>query len=91
MSRPLNREEWLAACADLAKVYEQAWEEADKQMTHEDDIMIREAARAICYDQASKSDRPQITLYMSGAWDDTVWMRLVEAGIRKGIDIGRSL
>jgi hypothetical protein len=60
-------------------------------MTHEDDIMIREAARAICYDQASKSDKPEITLYMSGAWDDTVWMRLVEAGIRKGIEIGRSL
>lgn len=60
-------------------------------MTNEDDMMIREAARAICYDQASKSDSLVITLYMSGAWDHTIWMRLVEQGIRKGIEIGRSL
>jgi len=60
-------------------------------MTNEDDTLIREAARAICYAQASQSDSAQITLYMSGAWDHTIWMRLVEAGIRKGIDIGRSL
>ena len=26
----LNREEWLATCADLAKTYEHGWEEADK-------------------------------------------------------------
>lgn len=60
-------------------------------MTHEDDTLIREATRAICYGQASKSDKPQITLYMSGAWDETIWMRLVEQGIRKGIEIGRML
>ena len=59
-------------------------------MTNEDDTLIREAARAICSDQR-KRDKPQISLYMSGAWDDTIWMRLVEAGIRKGIEIGRSL
>ena len=33
MSGALNRKEWLAACGDLAKTYEQAWEEADRQMT----------------------------------------------------------
>ena len=60
-------------------------------MTNEDDMIIREAARAICYDQAAKSDKPEITLYMSGAWDDTIWMRLVEQGVRKGIEIGRSM
>jgi hypothetical protein len=60
-------------------------------MTNEDDMIIRQAARAICYDQASQSDSLEITLYMSGAWDDTIWMRLVEQGIRKGIEIGRSL
>jgi hypothetical protein len=30
MSRPLNKEERLAAYADLAKTYEHGWEEADK-------------------------------------------------------------
>lgn len=60
-------------------------------MTHEDDTLIREAARVICSNQAAKSDTPELSLYMSGAWDDTIWMRLVEAGIRKGIEIGRSL
>lgn len=29
-AKPLNREEWLAACGNLAKVYEEGWEEADK-------------------------------------------------------------
>lgn len=60
-------------------------------MTNDEDMVIREAARAICSNQAAKSDTPEISLYMSGAWDDTVWMRLVEEGIRKGIEIGRSL
>ena len=60
-------------------------------MTHEDDMTIREAARAICSNQAAKSDRPATCYYMSGQWDHTVWMRLVEQGIRKGIEIGRSL
>ena len=55
------------------------------------DEEITKAARAICYNEASKSDTPEITLYMSGAWDHTIWMRLVEQGIRKGIEIGRSL
>jgi hypothetical protein len=60
-------------------------------MMHEDDMTIREAARVICSNQAAKSDTPELSLYMSGAWDDTIWMRLVEQGIRKGIEIGRSL
>ena len=60
-------------------------------MTNDEDMMIRKAARSICSNQAAKSDTPEMSLYMSGAWDDTVWMRLVEAGIRKGIEIGRSL
>ena len=54
----------------------------EEQITH--------AARAICYGQASKSDKPQITLYMSGAWDETIWMQLVEQGIRKGMEIERT-
>jgi hypothetical protein len=60
-------------------------------MTNDDDMMIRNAARSICAAQAAKSDTPERTLYRSGAWDHTVWMRLVERGIRKGIEIGRSL
>jgi hypothetical protein len=60
-------------------------------MTNDDDMIIREAARAICSNQAAKSDTPEMSLYMSGAWDHTFWMRLVEQGIRKGIEIGRSL
>lgn len=60
-------------------------------MTNDDDMIIREAARVICSNQAAKSDTPEMSLYMSGQWDHTVWMRLVEQGIRKGIEIGRSL
>ena len=53
-------------------------------MTNE---QITQAARAICAAQASKSDTPEMSLYMSGAWDETIWMRLVEEGIRKGIEL----
>ena len=60
-------------------------------MTNDDDMIIRKAARAICAQQAFKGDGNDHVHYMSGAWDDTVWMRLVEQGIRKGIEIGRSL
>ena len=48
---------------------------------------ITQAARAICAEQAAKSDTPEMSLYMSGNWDHTVWMRLVEEGIRKGIEL----
>jgi len=39
MSGALNKEEWLAACGDLAKTYEQAWEDANKQMTDQNGYM----------------------------------------------------
>jgi len=58
-------------------------------MTNDDDMIITHAARAICSNQAAKSDTPEMSLYMSGAWDHTVWMRLVIEGIQKGIEIGR--
>lgn len=60
-------------------------------MTNEDDMTIREAAREICAAQAKKSDFEDYKLYLSGVFDDYAWMRLVEQGIRKGIEIGRSL
>ena len=50
------------------------------------DEQITKAAREICSNQAAKSDTPEMSLYMSGAWDHTIWMRLVEQGIRKGIE-----
>jgi hypothetical protein len=51
------------------------------------DEQITKAAREICSNQAAKSDTPEMSLYMSGQWDHTIWMRLVEQGIRKGIEI----
>ena len=39
MSGALNKKEWLAACGDLAKTYEQAWVEANKQMTDQNGYM----------------------------------------------------
>ena len=61
-------------------------------MTNDDDMIIREAAREICAAQEAKSDSGgALGMYLSGQWDHTVWMRLVERGIRKGIEIGRSL
>ena len=53
-------------------------------MTNE---QITQAARAICACQAEKQDNGDSQLYLSGGWDHTVWMRLVEEGIRKGIDM----
>jgi len=55
----------------------------DEEITH--------AARNICAAQAEKQDNDDWRAYLSGEWDHTVWMRLVEQGIRKGIEIGRSL
>ena len=60
-------------------------------MTNDDDMIIRKAAREICAAQAEKNDSVNANLYLSGVWDHTVWMRLIEQGIRKGIEIGRSL
>jgi len=60
-------------------------------MTNEDDMLIIKAAREICAEQAYMSDNHDWADYLTGAWDHTVWMRLVERGIRKGIEIGRML
>ena len=60
-------------------------------MTNEDDMLITHAARAICVEQSSKQDNGDWQIYASGGWDHTIWMRLVEQGIRKGIEIGRLL
>jgi hypothetical protein len=60
-------------------------------MTNEDDMIIREAARAICALQAWKHDSLASQNYLSGKYDQTIWMRLVEQGIRRGIEIGRAL
>jgi hypothetical protein len=51
----------------------------DEQITH--------AARAICVEQSSKQDNGDSQIYASGGWDHTIWMRLVEKGIRRGLEI----
>ena len=53
-------------------------------MTNE---QITQAARAICAAQADKQDNGDSQLYLSGGWDHTVWVRLVEQGIRTGIEL----
>jgi hypothetical protein len=60
-------------------------------MTHEEDTLIRKAARSICAEQAKKQDNDDWAKYLLGDWDHTLWVRLTEQGIRKGIEIGRSL
>jgi hypothetical protein len=60
-------------------------------MTNDDDMMIRKAARSICAEQAEKQDNDDWLKYIRGDWDHTVWVRLTEQGIRKGIQIGRAL
>jgi hypothetical protein len=50
------------------------------------DEEITQAARQICAEQAQKEDNSDGQLYLSGGWDHTIWMRLVEQGIRKGIE-----
>ena len=60
-------------------------------MTNDDDMTIRKAAREICAAQAFKSDKKDAARYLSGDWDHTGFVGLVEQGIRKGIEIGRSL
>jgi hypothetical protein len=54
----------------------------DEQITH--------TARAICVEQSSKQDNGDWQIYASGGWDHTVWMRLVEKGIRKGMETERA-
>ena len=50
----------------------------DEQITH--------AARSICAYQGAKQDNDDYENYVSGKWDHTIWMRLVEQGIRKGME-----
>jgi hypothetical protein len=55
-----------------------------KQMTDEE---IRQAAREICSLQAQKDVNSDASdYYLNGNYDHTIWMRLVEQGIRKGIE-----
>lgn len=54
------------------------------------DEQITKAARAICVEQSSKQDNGDWQIYASGGWDHTIWMRLVEEGIRKGMEIERT-
>ena len=57
----------------------------------DDDMIIRKAARRICAEQAEKQDYDDNGKYLSGEWDHTSWVRIAEEGIRRGIQIGRSL
>jgi hypothetical protein len=50
------------------------------------DEEITKAAREICAAQAGKKDSPESYNYLVGNYDHTIWMRLVEQGIRKGIE-----
>jgi hypothetical protein len=59
-------------------------------MANDNDMEVREAARRICVEQASKQDNDEWVHFASGARDSTVWMRLVEQGIRAGLQIARS-
>lgn len=56
-------------------------------MTNE---QITHAARAICAAQADKQDNGDSQIYLSGGWDHIVLMRLVEEGIRKGMEAERA-
>jgi hypothetical protein len=53
------------------------------------DEQITLAAREICAAQADKQDNSDSTRYLSGQYDRTVWMRLVEQGIRKGMKMDK--
>lgn len=55
-------------------------------MTNE---QITHAARTICSTQAERQTNDDSQRYLVGDLDRTVWMRLVEDGIRKGMEIER--
>ena len=59
-------------------------------MTNDDDMIIRKAAREICAGRYGVSTLYK-ELYLDGTFDGAEHMRLVEQGIRKGIEIGRSM
>jgi hypothetical protein len=50
------------------------------------DEEITKAAREICTAQAEKQDNADWPRYMSGDFDNTIWMRLVARGIRRGLE-----
>jgi len=54
------------------------------------DEQITKDARAICAAQADKQNNSDGQIYLSGGGDHTIWMRLVERGIRHGIEVERS-
>jgi len=54
------------------------------------DEQITKDARAICAAQADKQNNSDGQIYLSGGWDHTVWMRLTEEGIRRGIEVERA-
>lgn len=60
-------------------------------MTNSDDMLIRETARRICAAQAEKEDSFRYQHFLSGRYDETVWMRLTEEGVRQGIKIARAI
>jgi hypothetical protein len=54
------------------------------------DEQITKDARAICAAQVDKQNNSDGQIYLSGGWDHTIWMRLVEEGIRHGIEMERA-
>jgi hypothetical protein len=50
------------------------------------DKEITQAAREICALQAWKHDSDASQNYLIGNYDHTIWMRLVEQGIRRGLE-----
>ena len=50
------------------------------------DEEITQAAREICALQAGKKGNPESYHYLIGNYDHTIWMRLVEQGIRRGLE-----
>jgi len=50
------------------------------------DEEITQAAREICALQARKHDSDASQNYLIGNYDQTIWMRLVEQGIRRGLE-----
>lgn len=58
-------------------------------MINDDDMIIRKAARSICAAQSDDADNALD--FLAGELDNSVWMAIVEQGIRRGIQIGRSL
>ena len=54
------------------------------------DEQITKAARTICSIQAERQTNDDSQRYLTGDLDHTVWMRLAEQGIRKGMETERT-